>query len=135
MSVTWALLGNDDLTVRGGKLGLVYGALEVRQRILVTLRHHWYEYWLNLQGGVPWYELILGSKDTRLAEAILRKVILGVPGVIGIASFQLSIINRDVTVDVTVEVEGTFGPELTEFQFSEWAFLDFNARLDSFKLK
>ena len=109
MSMTWRLndSGNwsGDIGIVGGVIPTIYGADEVSQRILVTLRHFWYEYWLNLQGGVPWYELILGSKDRPLAEAILRKIILQVPGVVTIINFSVAFRARALSIATTVEVQ------------------------------
>ena len=91
MSMTWGIsLDYHDLVVdTGGTLLKVYGAEEVRQRILVSLLHHWEEYFLNVPAGVPWYQLILGSKDKKMVETILRRRVLEVPGVASILDFQL----------------------------------------------
>ena len=105
MSMTWKLNASNDLVISGGTFQLVTGKDEVVQRVLVTLRHYWQEYWLNLQGGVPWYELILGRKNRKLAEIILRKIILEVPGVDGISQFSTSFVNRLFGISLKLEVE------------------------------
>jgi len=106
MTMTWAL-ENDDLQVLGGKLTKVDGVEEVKQRIIVTLRHHWQEYFLNVPAGVPWYEVILGNKDKKLVEAILRRAVLDVPGVIGIINIQTTKDQRSYSVYLDVEtIEG-----------------------------
>jgi hypothetical protein len=89
MSFTWSVSQSWDLAISGGSLAKVSGTDEVKQRILITLWHYWQEYFLNVPGGVPWYQLILGSKNQKIVESILRSVILGVPGVVSI--FRLNI--------------------------------------------
>ena len=111
MAFTWLLDStNWDLSITDGKLRTTYGADEVKQRILVTLWHYWEEYFLHVPAGVPWYELILGSKNKRMVEALLRDAILGVPGVISIIRFQIqpavSGSLRDFAIYADVEVLG-----------------------------
>ena len=108
MAFTWALDdATYDLSISKGKLVQVSGADEVKQRILVTLWHYWREYFLNVPGGVPWYELILGSKDKRLVESLLRKIIFDVPGVVSIVRFGIQSplgYLRDFAIFIDVEV-------------------------------
>ena len=110
MPFTWKLDQSVyDLTIKKGKLQTVYNADEVQQRILVTLWHYWEEYFLNVPSGVPWYELILGSKDKKMVEALLRYYILQVPGVISIIRFQVQTplpAMRDFAIYADVEVVG-----------------------------
>ena len=124
MSMTFALGTNGDLSIVGGKLRRVTGADEVRQRILVTLRHFYGEYFLNLPGGVPWYELILGSKDTRTAESVLRMIIQSVPGVTQIISFSASKVSRDMSISATVEVQSGSSSTVTNFTFDNGLIID-----------
>lgn len=109
MAMTWALTDeHHDLTIRGGRLQVVAGAEEIRQRVVVTLRHYWREYFLNLPGGVPWYEVILGSKDLRLVELLLRREVLRVPGVVSIAAISVRYTAaRHLSVLIDLEVEGS----------------------------
>lgn len=112
MSFTWALNGNNDLSIKNGKLRQVYGPDEVKQRILVALRHYYQEYFLDVPDGIPWYEVILGSKDKKTAELIVRRKILEVPGVVGIASLNVQFsatISRQLEFYGTIEVEGYQG--------------------------
>lgn len=114
MAFTWLLNSRHDLSIIGGKFRTVYRAEEVKQRILVTLLHYWGEYFLNTQDGVPWYEVILGSKNRKNVELILRRIILEVPGVIGIVGFK--ILSSDTVprgIDVYVDVEVESGTETT----------------------
>lgn len=108
MSFTWGLGSlSHDLSIVDGKLVTVTGTAEVAQRVLVTLQHHWQEYFLNVPAGVPWYELILGSKDQYQVEAILRQIILGVPGVESIVRFETVFTGRNMSMTVKLGVQGT----------------------------
>ena len=116
MSMTWYLNSSGDLSISGGTFVLVEGAQEVEQRIGVTLKHYWYEYWLNLQGGVPWYELIFGSKNPAFAKALLQKIILGVPNVVSIFSFNGVFSQRHLAINATVQVSTLSGSKVINFQ-------------------
>ena len=103
MSKTLKLV-NGDLSIVGGQFQYTYGIEEIEQRILITLQHNWQEYFLNFPAGVPWYDFILGGKDLKLYEAILRSIILDVPGVDHIVSFDMSLVNRKLTISTVVLV-------------------------------
>lgn len=118
MSMTWALNTSNDLSISGGKLAITTSADEVKQRILVTLQHHWQEYFLNVPGGVPWYDLILGGKDVKLYEAILRNIILSVPGVASIIDFYTTFSNRAFSLYTSVEVTWATGTQVTSLSIA-----------------
>ena len=119
MSFTYALNNFHDLTILNGGIKFVSGADEVRQRILVALNHYWQEYFLNVPNGVPWYEILLGSKEKKMVESILRRTVLDVPGVIGILSLQtVSGTNRSWSIYLTTEVESFNGTEYISLQQS-----------------
>jgi hypothetical protein len=112
MAFTWFLNSRHDLSIVGGKFRTVYREEEIKQRILVSLLHYWGEYFLNTQDGVPWYEVILGSKNRKNVELILRRAILEVPGVIGIIEFKVlssDTIPRGLDIYVDAEVESSTG--------------------------
>lgn len=106
MSFTWGIdFNSNDLVLSHGKLVTVNRAEEVRQRILIALQHYWGEYFLNVQGGVPWYEMILGGKHQKTVELILRRIILTVPGVRTITSFH--VVYPSTTVPRQMEINAT----------------------------
>ena len=122
MAYTFALNNryNDILIGSDGKLATIYGAEEVRQRVLIALRHYWQEYFLNVPAGVPWYELILGSKDVKQAEALIRREVLAVPGVVSIVSVSRDFMNtsRALSFDMRIEVTGPEGPSIEDISFT-----------------
>lgn len=103
MSFTWALI-LDDVFIVNGVLKTIANVEEVSQRIVVTLGHNWQEYFMNVPAGIPWYEIILGSRDILQAEIILRDAILAVPGVVSILSFESILSGREFTLRVSAEV-------------------------------
>lgn len=121
MTFTWTINDgyNDIIIDHKGKLAKIKGSSEVRQRVIIALRHYWQEYFLNVPAGVPWYELILGSKDTKQAELLIRDAVLKVPGVISIININ-SIVSKDrhVSFNIRIEVQGTDGPSIEEIAFA-----------------
>lgn len=121
MTFTWTINDgyNDIIIDHKGKLAKIKGSSEVRQRVIIALRHYWQEYFLNVPAGVPWYELILGSKDTKQAELLIRDAVLKVPGVISIININ-SIASKDrhVSFNIRIEVQGTDGPSIEEIAFA-----------------
>lgn len=106
MAFTFALSHtHHDCMIKNGKLVEVQGAEEVKQRILVTLLHNWQEYFLNVPAGLPWYELLLGSKDKKIVEALVRKAVLSVPNVMSIIGLQITWPTEGRGLDVDMEVE------------------------------
>lgn len=116
MSMTFALNPlNHDMFIRRGKLFKITGAQEVRQRIIISLLHEWEEYFLNMPAGLPWYQFMLGSKDLKTVEALIRDNILKVPGVLSINRFIMKYSARQLTFDMLVLVQGLNGPEIAGF--------------------
>jgi hypothetical protein len=78
---------------------------EIAQSIRVRLRMWKGEWFLNPDEGTPYYEEILekGIEDGRVG-AILRRIILDVPGVASINAFSLNRDNQARTLTVTFEV-------------------------------
>lgn len=121
MAFTWAINDKygDMIIGNKGKLAKVAGAPEVRQRTIIALRHYWQEYFLNVPTGMPWYELILGSKDTKQAELLIRDTALKVPGVISILSLSsIMTEGRHVSFNIRIEVTGIDGPSIEEIAFA-----------------
>ena len=104
MAFTWKVT-NDDLTIKDGKFESVSKKDEVAQRLKTALLHEYDEYFLNYTNGVPWYQSILGSRNTKNAELIFRKIALDVPGVISVIGLNTNTSNGRTTVALTAEVQ------------------------------
>lgn len=99
---------NHDIRIENGRIRIVHGAAEVAQRIKVALWHYQGEYFLDVEDGTPWYEQILGNKNNAdQVGLILRRRILGVPGVVRIEQFNLIFdpTGRDFSVSAKVIVD------------------------------
>lgn len=132
MAFTWAIAPTDyDFIInRDGQIQTVYGTEEVRQRIIVTLNHFWAEYFLATDHGMPWYEIMLGSKDYSMVESLIKRAVLGVPGVISIMSTAVSnptgSNNRQFAISIRAEVEGILAPNIVDIEYSLINFSTFN---------
>ena len=70
---------------------------------------------MNVPAGLPWDEVLLGSKDLKLIETWVRKEILDVLGVVSIINVDLmysTTIKRQLIVNANVEVYGLSGPDI-----------------------
>lgn len=119
MTMTFAVDPNtNDLFIFNNKLGIIDGIDEVRQRVMIALHHEYQEYFLNVPAGVPWNELILGSKNMRIVESILRDIVLNVPGVVSIISFAIDTPrlsnNRKLTISMQIEAQGIIGTNIID---------------------
>ena len=106
---------HDLMITSKGKIQKISGAQEVRQRVIVTLRHQWEEYFLNVISGIPWYALLLGTKDLVLVENWVRQTILDVPGVISIIDITVMYSTSEknkVLLNSDIEVYGTKGTDI-----------------------
>lgn len=121
MTFTWTINDkySDIIIGKKGKLATIIGASEVRQRAIIALRHYWQEYFLDVPTGMPWYELILGSKDIKQAELLIRDTVLQVPGVVSILHISsITLKNRHVSFNIRIEVVGIDGPSIEEIAFA-----------------
>ena len=117
MTMTYAVGSRHDLIIgRQGKLLLVTGAEQVRQRILVSLLHYWGEYFLNTLAGVPWREIILGGKDVKTTLSVVRDAILAVPDVVSVVDLQARYVSRGLGISAYVEVVGAAGTQIIEIE-------------------
>jgi len=94
-----------DLVINNNSLQRISGADEVRQRICIALRHILGEYFLNVDHGVP-YQQILGSKfgeDTVLI--LIRNEIMEVPGVLSINKISVNLDKRHIFIQANVLVQ------------------------------
>ena len=79
----------NDLSLAGGSLVTVTGALAVGQHVRQRLKTHRGEWFLDTQAGVPWLDQVLGRQyDPTLAEAVIKAEISETAGVTGISGFS-----------------------------------------------
>lgn len=73
-----------------GNLAMVRDAEAVGQHARQRLTFYRGEWFLDPAVGVDWFGLVLGQRPARIdiAEAVVKKTILGTPGVTGIIEIQ-----------------------------------------------
>lgn len=124
MSFTWAItpLNYDLIINRDGKIQTVSGVEEVRQRVVITLNHFFGEYFLATDHGLPWYEVMLGSRNFEMIEMLIRQAVLGVPGVLALVSVAIDkprwANRRTLSIGLKVEVEGAQAPNMVDIEYS-----------------
>lgn len=100
----------DDLSINeDGKIIAVDSASEVGQRVKIHLRRFWQEWFLNISLGVPYFEKILGEKNTNQADLYIRKEINSVYGVKSINSLFISRQYPARTVSVNADITTIYG--------------------------
>lgn len=118
MSAAINPLTYDVVIDKTGKLLRVTGAQEVGQRIGIWLRHYYGEYFLHTDHGLPYHEAMLGSRDFKMVESMIRNEVLQVSGVVSIAAITIERPKwengNSLTVSMKVEVEGEAGSNIVD---------------------
>jgi hypothetical protein len=105
---------NHDLVVENYDLQLVTGADLVAQRIKQRLWWFGGEWFLNVDGGLPWFgEVLTKAPDRSRVESLLLREIKGVPGVDRIESFSVDYDNSDRRLSVEFRVRTVDGEILS----------------------
>lgn len=89
-----------DFVFTSGRMTLVTGAAETAQKLESRLGMTKGSWFLDTQQGTPWFQAVLVRNPAIPAlTAMLRSIILGVPGVKSILSLPVSFdkVNREVT--------------------------------------
>lgn len=112
--MTWTLAldrFNHDLKIVNGRFLRVNQSDEVRQRVKVTVWQYFQEYFINIPNGTPWYESIMGRKNSSdIVSSILRNRILTTPGVIRIDSFNINFNELTRTFETSGLIQVQSGP-------------------------
>lgn len=99
-----------DIGIVDGGLWLVTGKEEIRQLLIQKLLRIQGEWFLNLDNGLPYFDVIL-EKGTSLAdiEAIYINTIITTPGVIDINEFDLIFNPATRQADITCQIDTVEG--------------------------
>jgi hypothetical protein len=93
-----------DLVVSDYQLALIEGSDYLAQKIESTLRWFRGEWFLDREGGVPWFQSILGKQDLNEVNSIFLSVVSGVEGVARVISFETQYIGATREYRVSFEV-------------------------------
>lgn len=93
-------LGDLDLDAQG-RATLIGGAEQIAQQIRLTLSIFLGEWFLDISFGVPYFENILGKGRTKSEiEAIVRKKVRDVPGVVTVGEVVIEMNAKDRSVGI-----------------------------------
>jgi hypothetical protein len=97
-----------------GDLSLVGGVPSIAQAVRQAMRTFLGEWFLDDEVGVPWFDQILvKAPSLPAARAVLREVVLAVPGVLAVTSMDLDLDKITRTLSVTFAATSDVG-ELVE---------------------
>ena len=99
---------NGDFTI-GNEHAYIEGADAVRQAVLTRLRLLVYEWWEDIEDGVPYWQKIIASRDVKAAQQIIRERIQQTPGVLSILSFDPEWNNENRTLRIRAAIQSTYG--------------------------
>lgn len=77
-----------DLSIVNGGIVPVTTSDEVSQNVAIRLQTYLGEWFLDTNLGLPWYQNILGGKDVRSANLVIRNQIVGTTGVSKVETFN-----------------------------------------------
>ena len=103
------LSADGDYMFGGNKNNYVSGVEAVRQAILTRLRQLKYEWWEDLEDGLPLWQDIAASRNTQAATKEVEKRIQGTKNVKYIVSLESEWDNDQRTLTINAVVETDFG--------------------------
>jgi len=103
------LSADGDYVFGGNKNNYVSGVEAVRQAILTRLRQLKYEWWEDLEDGLPLWEMIIANRDVTEAKKEIEKRIQGTKNVKYIARLEYEWDNDQRKLTVNAVVETDFG--------------------------
>lgn len=99
-----ALDANGDIDLTTREPALVSGLDAIAQHLKIRLRFIKGEWHLDTREGVPYFEEIFEvGVDLRVIESIMRKVVLGTPGITSIVTIELTPDYAARTLDIALE--------------------------------
>lgn len=103
-----ALDDNGDFTIGNGH-AYIDGVEAVQQAVLTRLRLLIYEWWEDINDGVPYWQKIIASRDVSAAEQIIRDRIQQTPHVLSILSFDSEWDSENRTLTIRAAIQSEYG--------------------------
>lgn len=97
-----ALDSNGDYTFGQNTNNFLRASEAVAQAIKTKLLLLSAEWWEDQADGLPLFQKILGRTSTRTADMLIRSRIMETPNVIGIESFNSSIVQRNYSMQAKI---------------------------------
>ncbi len=85
------------------------GAAAVNQAVVTRLRQLIYEWWEDLEDGIPVWQKILGNRNKQEAEQIIRERIQKTKYVKSILAFTVTWDNEKRTLSIQASIDTEFG--------------------------
>lgn len=98
---------NGDYVFGGNNNSYLTNSVAVEQAVITRLRQLIYEWWEDLEDGIPLWQQIIGSRDKQNAEKIIRERIKKTKYVKSILAFVCEWDNesRHLTIQAVVDTE------------------------------
>lgn len=103
------LTADGDYSFGGNSNDFLTGAEAVRQAVITRLRLLLYEWWENLEDGLPLWQQIIAQRDTAQAEKVIRERMAQTPHVIGLITFQSDWDNEKRILIITALLQTEYG--------------------------
>ena len=100
---------NGDYVFGRNQNNYISGAAAVNQAVVTRLRQLIYEWWEDLEDGIPVWQKILGNRNKQEAEQIIRERIQKTKYVKSILSFEAIWDNEKRTLTIRASVDTEFG--------------------------
>ena len=104
-----ALDANGDMVMRNGQAYLE-GVEAVRQAIETRLKLLIYEWWEDIEDGVPYWQQIIANRDLEAAEKIIKNRIQQTDHVLSILFFDSDWDNERRILKIRAGVQTDYGP-------------------------
>ncbi len=103
-----ALDEDGDMTI-GNKNAYIEGASAVRQAISTRLRQLIYEWWEQVEDGVPYWQKVITTRNTKEAERIIKQRIQNTKHVLSILDFNADWNNETRSLTIRAAIQSDYG--------------------------
>ena len=103
-----ALDENGDMVMRNGQ-AYIEDAEAVRQACATRLRLLIYEWWEDIEDGVPYWQKIIATRDIDEAVRLIKKRIQGTDNVLSVLDMEHDWNNETRTLRIRAAVQSVYG--------------------------
>ncbi len=114
-----ALDDNGDIAISNNKFSIIDGQAEVRQKLIQRLQTFLEEWFLDVNLGIPYLQLIFvkGTPASVIAD-LFKNTIISTPGVTQLTRFEPLELNAKRELDLDFDVKTSFGEDAIKIQES-----------------
>jgi hypothetical protein len=103
------LTEDGDMTL-GNKQAYISDIDAVKQAVITRLRQLIYEWWEQIEDGVPYWQQIIAQRDIQTAEKLIRERIARTDHVVSILSFDPTWDNEKRHLTIACAIQSDYGP-------------------------